>query len=243
LLYAQMCHARVECCTVDAIAISDQIRRHDVPADRFDVLGDCVLVHRMTNFRKFVGDSPATPHRILRGHSRNERGAFGADRRATDRSRPRRPISRKAGTMPGDDRRRLDHRKGIRPTSPQSGDDNPEGPVDWTQAGARCLATENRELLAKYKVFQDQIGRGRSAANAAPKIAISIASTPSRSLSSIEESLSNRILHSARLVGSACPRSLLNTVLFTMTALPGEGRAVDPFFLTRPTILSLPCSA
>ena len=112
----------------------------------------------MTEFRGLAGNPPAAPRRILRGHSLNERDDIGADRRASDRSRPPRPISRKAATMPGDDRRRLDDRQRIRPTPPKSGDDNPEGSVNRTEAWTRRRATQDRKLLAKHEIFQDQIG-------------------------------------------------------------------------------------
>src|SRR5271166_4987434 len=114
----------------------------------------------MTEFRELAGNPPAAPRWILRGHSLNERDDIGADRRASDRSRSPRPISRKAATMPGDDRRRLDDRQRIRPTPPKSGDDNPEGSVDRTEAWTSRRATQDRKLLAKHEVFQDEIRPG-----------------------------------------------------------------------------------
>ena len=115
---------------------------------------------RVTEFPELAGDPPATPGRILGGHSPNERDDFGTDRRASYRSRPPRPISREAAPMPRDDCRRLDVRQGIRPTPPQPRHDNPEGSVDRTEAWTRRRSTQDRKLLAKHEVFQDQMGSG-----------------------------------------------------------------------------------
>ena len=76
-----------------------------------------------------------------------------------------------------------------------------------------------------------RFARGRSAANAAPEIAISIASAPSRSISSVAESPSNRLGRSVRLVGSACPRCPLQNVIFTTSGVrcefPGQSTSAE----------------
>lgn len=62
--------------------------------------------------------------------------------------------------MPRDDCRRLDDPQRVRPSPPKSGDDNPESSVDRTEAWTRCRATQDRKLLAKHEVFQDEIRPG-----------------------------------------------------------------------------------
>ena len=159
-----------------------------------------------TEFRELAGDPPAAASRIVHGHALNERNEFGADRRAPDRSRPpaqyrAKPRRCQAMTVDGltiasASAQRLHNRETITPKARSIGRRRGRGVARRRTASRWRNTTFSRTGLA----------RGRSAANAAPAIAISIASPPSPSLRSVTESPSNRIRHSARPVGSACPR-------------------------------------
>lgn len=99
-----------------------------------------------------------TPGRVLGGHPADQGAELGCRRRSPRASTPRLPgpVLPKALSVPTYDRLRLDDQQGLLPPWPEPAERDPEESIHQTHHRSRSLGREDRELLAKREVLDQE---------------------------------------------------------------------------------------
>ena len=129
------------------------------PPNAAQIACDCPFRDDQAEFAEFTVDLRRAPVGVFLSQAPDEDADFlGDSRPATARPGSPPPVPAETGTMPADDRLRLDDQKHISPAGPGVSQNRPEQAVQKVQRRPGPFPFEDAQLLAKRQDFQRHVG-------------------------------------------------------------------------------------